>query len=331
MPTMSLTAFVTGASGFVGSNLVRELHARDWKVHVLVRPTSSLDLISGLPITVHSGDVTDRNSLTTALPENPDAVFHVAASTNFWSRNNDAQDRVNIDGTGNLVEAAIAAGARRFIHTSSFVTWGFGNKRINEQSERNPETDWINYVRSKHLAEQVVLQAVKNQRLDAVILNPAHILGPGDQHNWSRMIRMVEKGKLFAAPPGSGNFCDVREVARAHVSAFHSGRRGEKYLLGGEYAAFADVVRVTGNVLGRRVPRHAAPAWVMKAWARAHTAFARLAGRVPDITPESAAMVCWHVECDSAKAQRELDYRFTPIPTLIEATADWMKKKGLLS
>jgi len=328
---MSLMAFVTGASGFVGSNLVRELHARDWKVHVLARPTSSLDEISGLPVMVHTGDVADRDSVMAAMPGNPDAVFHVAASTNFWSRNNAAQDRVNIDGTGNIVEAAIAAGARRFIHTSSFVTWGFANKRISEVSERSPATDWINYVRSKHLAEQVVLKAVKNQRLDAVILNPAHILGAGDQHNWSRMIRMVEKGKLFAAPPGSGNFGDVREVARAHIEAFHSGRSGEKYLLGGEYAAFADVIRLTGEVLGRRVPHHAAPAWVMKAWAHVHTTFARLAGRAPDITPESAAMVCWRVECDSGKAQRELDYRFTPLRTLIEDTAYWMKGKGLLS
>ena len=211
------------------------------------------------------------------------------------------------------------------------MTWGFGDKSINEESDRSPATDWINYVRSKYLAEQVVLKAVKDQRLDAVILNPAHILGPGDQHNWSRMIRMVEKGKLFAPPPGAGNFGDVRQIARAHIKAFHSGRRGEKYLLGGEYAAFADLVRITGEVLGRKVPQHAAPGWIMKAWARAHTALAGLAGRAPDITPESAAMVCWRVECDSGKAQRELDYRFTPIRTLIEDTADWMKRKGLLS
>jgi dihydroflavonol-4-reductase len=328
---MSLTAFVTGASGFVGSNLVRELHARDWRIHVLARPTSSLDEITGLPVTVHTGDVTDRESLKAAIPENLDAVFHVAASTNFWSKNNAAQDRVNIDGTGNMIEAAIAAGALRFIYTSSFVTWGFGNKRIDERSERSPATDWINYVRSKHLAEEVVLEAVRKQKLDAVILNPAHVLGPGDQHNWSRMIRMVEREKLFAAPPGSGNFCDVREIARAHIEAFHSGRCGEKYLLGGEYAAFADVVRVAGEVLGRRVPGRAAPGWIMKAWAHIHTAFAGLTGRTPDITPEAAAMVCWHVECDSGKAQNELDYRFTPIRTLIKDTADWMKRKGLLT
>ncbi len=121
---MSLAAFVSGASGFVGSNLVRELHGQGWQVHILARPTSSLEEIEGVPLTVHLGDLADSSSVAAAMPENLDAVFHVAASTNFWSKNNVAQDRVNIDGTRNMVEAAIAAKARRFIHTSSFATWG---------------------------------------------------------------------------------------------------------------------------------------------------------------------------------------------------------------
>jgi dihydroflavonol-4-reductase len=327
---MSLTAFVSGASGFVGSNLVRELHARGWTVHVLARPTSSLGEIEAVPVTVHLGDVTNRDSVMNAMPEGVDAVFHVAASTNFWSKNNPGQNRVNIDGTRNMTEAAMAAGARRFIYTSSFVTWGFGNKAIDEQSVRSGTTDWINYVRSKHLAEEVVLEAARKHRLDAVILNPAHILGPGDHHNWSRMIRMVNHGKLFASPPGGGNFCDVREIARAHIQACHSGRSGEKYLLGGEYAAFVDVVRITGQVLDRRVPGTAAPAWIMKTWGHINNTMAMITGREPDITPESAAMVSWQVNCDSGKAQQALGYRFTPISTLIQDTVDWMKRKGLL-
>ena len=156
---MSLTAFVSGASGFVGSNLVHELHKQGWQVHVLARPTSSLEKIEGVPFTLHQGDIVDANSVVEAMPARTDAVFHVAASTNFWSKNNEEQDRVNIDGTRNMTEAAMARGARRFIHTSSFVTWGFGNKAINEESERSGASDWINYVRSKHLAEELVLEA----------------------------------------------------------------------------------------------------------------------------------------------------------------------------
>ncbi len=327
---MSLNAFVTGASGFVGSNLVRELHCRGWSVHILARPSSSLDEIAGTAVTVHLGDIADRDSVFKAMPEHLDAVFHVAASTNFWSKNNSEQDRVNIEGTRNMLDAAKAAGAERFIHTSSFTTWGFKNTELTEESPRTATTDWINYVRSKHLAEELVLEAAASRQIDALVLNPAHILGPGDQHNWSRMIRMVYQGKMFAAPPGGGNFCDVHEVAKAHIRGFHQGRNGEKYLLGGEYAAFLDVVKMTGEVLKKPVPGRAAPAWIMQAWARANTALAAFTGREPDITPESAAMVAYHVACDSSKAQRELGYRFTPIRRLIEDTVNWMNQKGLL-
>jgi len=328
---MSLNAFVTGASGFVGSNLVRELHCSGWSVHILARPSSSLDEIAGTAVSVHLGDIADRDSVIKAMPEDLDAVFHVAASTNFWSKNNAEQDRVNIEGTRNMLEAAEAAGAQRFIHTSSFTTWGFKNTELTEESPRTAETDWINYVRSKYAAEELVLEAAASRQIDALILNPAHILGPGDQHNWSRMIRMVHQGKMFAAPPGSGNFCDVCEVAKAHIQGFHQGRNGEKYLLGGEYAAFLDVVKITGEVLKKPVPGKAAPAWIMKMWAGANTALAAFTGREPDITPESAAMVAYHVSCDSSKAQRELGYRFTPIRKLIEDTVSWMNGKGLLS
>jgi nucleoside-diphosphate-sugar epimerase len=328
---MSLTAFVSGASGFVGSNLVRELHKQAWNIHVLARQSSSLEEIEQIPVTVHIGDVTDAASLRSAIPPGVDAVFHVAANTNFWSKQNDAQDRVNIDGTGNMIEAAIAAQARRFIHTSSFVTWGFRDGKLNERSARTAATDWINYVRSKHLAEERVLEAVNKNRLDAVIVNPAHILGPGDHHNWSRMIRMVNLKKIPAAPPGGGNFCDVREIARAHIEAFYRGQAGGKYLLGGEYASFVDVVGVAGDILDKRVPAKAAPAWIMRGWGHISAAIAAATGREPDVTPESAAMISYRVDCDSSKAQRELNYRFTPIPVLIRDTVDWMNEKGLLS
>jgi nucleoside-diphosphate-sugar epimerase len=328
---MSLTAFVSGASGFVGSHLVRELHGQGWQVHVLARPASSLEEIEGIPVSVHLGDVTDLNSVSRAMTEGLDAVFHVAASTNFWSKKNAAQDRVNIDGTRNMIEAAAAAKAHRFIHTSSFVTWGFRNMELTEKSERTEATDWINYVRSKHIAEEAVLGAARDKRVDAVVLNPAHVLGPGDKKNWSRMIRMVNQRKVLAAPPGSGNFCDVREIAKAHIEAFHRGRSGEKYLLGGEYSSFADIIQVAGKVLGKRVPGRPAPAWIMHAWARINVMVSAVTGREPDITPESAAMVAYDVACDSSKARQELNYRFTPIRTLIEDTVHWMSEKGLLS
>jgi len=327
---MSLTAFVTGASGFVGSRLVRELHQQGWQVHILARRSSSLDALADLPLTVHTGDITDAGAVSRSLPSNPDAVFHVAASINIWSRRNAEQERINVDGTRNIIQAAAEAGAGRLIHTSSFATWGFQDTVIDERSPRTDTSDWINYVHTKHLAEQMVVNAVQTGLVDAVILNPGHILGPGDRRSWSRMIALVDAGKLPGVPPGSGPFADVTEVARAHIQAFHKGRTGEKYLLGGEIVTFVDVVRITGEILGKPVPGKATPAWLLKSAARVYSVLSLLTGREPDLTPESAAMITRNLLCDSSRAQTELDYRFTNVRSLLQQTVDWMKSAGML-
>ena len=328
---MSLRAFVTGASGFVGMNLVRQLVEQDWDVTALVRHNSPLEDIQDLDLELCEGDLADAQSVQSAMPGPVDCVFHVAASTNVWSKNNEIQTRVNVEGTRNVVEAAIRADAGRMIHTSSFVVWGFSESLLTEDSPRFENTDWINYVRSKHSAEQVVKDAVSDGQLDAVIVNPAHILGPGDRHNWSRMIRLVNENDLPGVPPGGGAFSDVREVARAHIQAYHRGRKGHNYLLGGEDTRFLEVVQMTGDILGRKVPASALPAWLFKVIARMYLMRAAITGKEPDVTPESAAMITRHIKCDSSKAVDELDYRFTPVRQLLEDTCHWMREKGMLA
>jgi len=327
---MTLRAFVTGASGFVGTSLARELVTQGWRVTALVRKSSPLEDIADLGLDLRVGDITDAESVKAALPEAVDCVFHVAASTNIWSRNNDLQTRINVDGTRNVVESAIAAGAMRMVHTSSFIVWGFQDNLLTESCEPVEAGGWINYIRTKRLAEDIVKTAVATGRLDATICNPAHILGPGDRHNWSRMIRLVQQEKLPGVPPGGGAFADVREVARAHVQAFHAGRPGENYILGGEDTMFIDVIRMTGEILGHKVPSKASPAWLLKAAARVFVMRAALTGTEPDLTPEGAAMITRHIRCDSSRAQNELDYRFTPVRNVLQDTCAWMSEKGFL-
>ncbi len=328
---MGLSAFITGATGFVGMNLARELAGNGWEVTALVRATSPLEDIEDLDIELREGDVADADSVLEAMPGAVDCVFHVAASTSIWSRNNDLQRRINVDGTRNVIGAASRRGAGRMVHTSSFVVWGFHEQTLTEESPRLDNADWINYVRTKFEAENLVREANARRDIDAVIVNPAHILGPGDRHNWSRMIRMVHRGKLPGVPPGGGAFSDVREVAKAHVEAFHRGRSGHNYLLGGHDTMFIDVVKMTGEALGRKVPRRASPAWLLRAVSRLYTLRAAIDGREPEITPEAAAMITRHIPCDSSKAQRELGYRFTPTRRLVEDTCAWMFDKGMLS
>jgi dihydroflavonol-4-reductase len=265
------------------------------------------------------------------MPENVDAVFHVAASTNVWSGNNDEQDRINIGGTRNVIEAAVQNHAGRLIHTSSFTTWGFQDTLLTEHSPRSDKTDWINYVRTKYIAEELIKEAVNEDRLDAVILSPAHILGPGDRRNWSRMVRMVQQEKLPGVPPGGGAFSDVREVAKAHIAAFTRGERGETYLLGGEDVSFLEVIQIVGEILNKPVPARSTPGWQLKLAARVKALLAGMTGKEPDITPESAVMIIHHIKCDSSRAQAVLNYKFTPIRPLIQDTIDWLWKAGMMN
>ena len=327
---MSRTAFVTGATGFVGANLVRALLKQNWQVSILARPDSDMTDLDGLDLTVHHGDITDTDSLVHAIPKQCDGVFHVAASTNVWSPHNERQTRINVGGTENVISACEAADVGRLIHTSSFATWGFVEPGFDERTPRSNNGDWINYIHSKHAAEQAVLAAVAAGRIDAVVTNPGHILGPYDRHNWSRMFRMVAEERLPGVPPGGGAFADVREVASAHVAAWERGTRGQRYLLGGADGRYLDLIRIVGDLLNKPVPDRATPAWVLRLVARLKAMKSMLTGTEPDLTPESTAMIIHHMHCDSSRAESELGYRSTPLPKLVTDTCRWMQQAGLL-
>jgi nucleoside-diphosphate-sugar epimerase len=327
---MAKTAFLTGATGFVGSHLAQQLVDQGWTVTALVRASASREDLEGLPLEFRTGDITDRDALMRAVPRGVDAVFHVAASTSIWSRERALQDRVNIDGTANVIAAAAAAGAGRLVHTSSFVVWGFHDGTIDESTPWTDGDEWINYLRSKRIAERQVKQAVAEGTLDAVVCNPAHILGPGDRHNWSRMLRLVNEQKLPGVPPGGGAFADVREVAAAHIAAFHQGESGANYLLGGEDTSFLELIQIAGELLGKPVPARASPAWQLRLAGRVGDLLSGFTGKAPDITPEGAAMITRHIHCDSSRAKQALGYRFTPVRTLLIDTCEWLQQRGLL-
>ncbi len=326
---MSQTAFITGATGFVGTVLAQELTGQGWQVTAIHRPGANLKYLSRVALRLVPGDVTDRASLERALPEGVDAVFHVAGSTNLWSRGNDEQRRINVEGTGNMVEAALARRAKRFVHTSTISVYGLQTGRIDERAEQLGRVSPVNYQRTKFLAEEQVRAGIA-RGLDAVILNPAAILGPYDTGSWARVIRMVHAGTLPGAPPGAMSYCHVREVARAHIAAAERGRRGENYLLGGVDAPIIELVRVIGEVTGRKVPDRPTPAWVLKAVGRVGEWASYLTGRQPTLTSDAARMVTRQLYCDCSKAMRELGYRAVDLKGMVEDTYRWLKDEGLL-
>ncbi|MGB1317387.1 MAG: NAD-dependent epimerase/dehydratase family protein, partial [Flavobacteriales bacterium] len=139
------TAFVTGATGFLGVNLVQQLLADGWKVTALHRKTSNLSYLKRFDVTLVEGAITDKASLVNAIPEGVDAVFHVAANTSMWSKFNDQQYQDNVIGTRNMVEVALQKKAKRFVHTSSISAWGHHRNEIDETAESNALTSPMNY------------------------------------------------------------------------------------------------------------------------------------------------------------------------------------------
>ena len=197
---------------------------------------------------------------------------------------------------------------------------------MSESVPQQGGSSWINYERTKYLGEQ----AVRDCALPWIVFDPGHILGPGDRHNWSRLIRMVDREQLPGIPPGSGSFADVRQVARAQVRAWQMRHFGQAYVLGGEEASFVDFVHRVGAALGRRTPRGAMPAWALMAYARVLDGWSRVSGHEPRVTPEGAALTCHHAHLDSARARRELGYVETPLDLLLADTLQWMKQEGMI-
>ena len=305
------TAFVTGASGFIGVNLVDQLGRAGWRVVAMHRASSNLAYLSRFPAERVIGDITDADSLDAALPEGVDAVFHVAGNVSFDSAGDAAQNDDNINGTRNMVATARNKNARRFIHTSSGASWGLqDNIAINEESSTNVDDIPINYFRTKKRAEEEALKGLA-LGLDVVVVNPANVVGPFDGVIWGPFIQAIAAGKLDKVGTGGAEFCHVEEVARAHIAAFENGRRGEKYLLAGAQASFAEVGRTVAELVGGTAPIASSQ-------------------RDPGMSPEMFNLMSLNQIIDCSKAVRELGFKAVALRDMYADLCDWMRAEGLL-
>ena len=247
---MTKTAFVTGATGFIGLNLIEELVQQNWEVVALHRSASDLTYLKKLNARRVTGSVTDYKSVLAAMPSQPDAVFHLAGNTSVWSKHNREQYEDNVTGTRNMLKAALDKKARKFIYTSSVSSFGFHEGQIDENTPSNAASCGVNYHLTKYLAEKEVEKAVR-QGLDAVIINPCHVMGPYDKGNWSQLVKLVYHDKLPGVLPGTGTFGHVKDVVRAHIAAVEKGKTGKKYLLGGVEATYLQAIQTLQKMLDK--------------------------------------------------------------------------------
>lgn len=325
-----MKVFLTGATGFLGTNLVHLLINKQIEVHAIRRSTSDISAFKDMPIHWYEGDVLNPQSLADSCPQDIDFIFHIAADTNMWAAKNNQQTKVNLQGTANIIDLAIAKNAKRLIHTSSIAAYGIHHDQvITEQSEQRGIDCFANYYKTKLQSELLVKEAVKNLGLDAVILNPCHLVGPWDYHNWSQMLTMVAEGTLPGVPPGFGSFCHIEEVANAHLQAAIKGRSGENYILSGIDASFVEFIKIIGDLTQKKVPSKAMPRWLLTVVGHVSVFFARFTNKEPDMTPEKVLIVSELLKVSSAKAQQELDYRADiPLKKMLSDCYEWMQSQN---
>lgn len=320
---MTRNAFVTGATGFVGLNLVQRLVAESWDVTALHRPSSDLTYLRRFNPRLAVGEITDDASVNAALPGNCDTVFHVAGNTSLWRKQNAEQTRDNVVGTRNVVEACIAKGVRRLVVTSSISAYGPVAGAITEETRSLASTSWINYQKTKWEAQEIA-RAATTRGLEVVILQPGGIIGPYDMGNWSRLFYMVRDNRLHAVPPGARTFAHVREVVSAHVAAADAGENGSQYILGGTNARMLDLVQEIARLLGRPIPTRETPLFLVKTAASVGDFFSTFTGRKPAVTPEMADAFGRDITVTAAKAQRDLRFQVVPLKIMVKDCHDWL-------
>lgn len=316
-------AFITGATGFLGKHVTQQLINQGWKVTALCRDRSKLTHYPVPGIDWVQGKLQNIQSIRRAMPEKVDAVFHLAGDTTTWSLQHRRQYTTNVLGTQNVAKVALEKRAIRFIHTSSIAVYGFHEDSVDEHSEMRGIDSPIAYFRSKYLAEEVIREHIK-KGLDAVILNPAVILGPHDQNNWIQLFQKTKQDALPSTPPGKRSFCFAEDVAKAHIQAFVHGRCGENYILSGPSADLLQVCQWIARRLGKPIPTHTMPAWLLKLTGFFSSILSHLTRKEPTISFEKAQIICASIEASSEKAHRELQYRNSKtIEEMLEATYQW--------
>jgi dihydroflavonol-4-reductase len=325
-------ALVTGGTGFVGANVVRELLRDGRGVRVLARPGGDRRALAGLDVEITEGDLLDVASLRRAV-EGAGTVFHVAADYRLWARDPGALYRANVDGTRALLQACADAGVARVVYTSSVGALGIPADGTpgTEDTEVTLENMIGPYKRSKFLGEQVALGFAR-AGLPVVIVNPSAPIGPWDVKPTPTGQLVVDAlhGRLFATVDTGLNLVHVRDVARGHLLAEARGRVGEKYILGhgGGNLSLAAIGRLIAEVSGCRAPRVRIPYAVAWCAAACSEGFARLTGGVPKVPLDAVRMARKRMYFSPAKAIRELDLPQTDVRDAVREAVEWFFQHG---
>lgn len=329
-----MAVLMTGATGFIGSHIARKLKEKGAEVRALVRPASETGDLDRAGVSKIHGDITDRVSVLTAL-EGCEILYHCAGFVSFRKKDYKKMVEINVDGAKNVLSAALEAGVRRVVFTSSVAALGPAVKGglITEDSASEPDFNGadIGYMNVKRAAETSALDFCE-KGLDVVITNPSVVVGSGDRHLSSvGSVLWYCKKRFPGYMDGTLNLTDVEDVAEGHILAAEKGKTGERYILSNTNLTVLEYFNLLEKVTGIAAPKLKIPYPV--AYASAFFAERVLGLAFPnystmDLDSVKLSRYNWHADC--SKAERELGYRRGSVEEGLRKTVEWFKSRGLL-
>lgn len=325
-----MTTLVTGASGFIGSAVVRKLLARGRAVRVLVEAGAHRGNLDGLDVEVIEGDIRDRAAVARAVA-GVRSIFHLAAIYRLWLPRPRVMFEVNVEGTRNLLFAAMRAQVERFVHTSSIAALGLPapDELADERTPFNYWHEGNDYMRSKWLSERTAL-GFAAEGVPVVVVNPAFPFGPRDAEPTptGRFIVDFLNGRIFGYAGGGFNAIDVDDVAEGHLLAEQRGRVGERYILGNYNVSYREFFELVADAAGMPPVRRELPDPIVRTVAWAAERVARYQQNDPYVTVDAANYATRRVWFDNSKARRELDLPRTPLRITVEKAVTWYRNNG---
>jgi dihydroflavonol-4-reductase len=323
---------VTGATGFLGANLVRALHAQGFDVRVIVRPGAHTSVVLGTPCEIVYGQIDNRKDIANAM-RGCSVVIHAASVTEQWGVDYETYERINITATKYIVDECIAQQIERMVYVSTANTIGPGSlqhpgNELNGFTLFNVNSGYIN---SKYLAQQYVLEQAEQKGLHAIVVNPTFMIGPNDIKPSSGALLLYGLGKrILLYPPGGKNFVHIKDVCQGIIHAIDKGKKGNCYLLAGENLSYKAFFKMLNNIAGESKLIIKIPAFVLKVIGLIGSALQALSVKNVRLTYGAAQLLCLDNYYSGSKSERELSLQYTPIETATTEAYDWFKENGYL-
>lgn len=319
---------ITGASGFLGSNLTRELYRMGYDIRIIVRPSANLKGIADIPCDVFFGHIDNSEHVLEAM-KGCDIVIHAACITEQWGVSFAEYEKANFTATQHITAACLAHKVEKFIYVSTANTIGPGDKHhpgneLNGFTLFNANSGYIN---SKYLAQQYVLEQVAASQLPGIVVNPTFMIGPNDvKPSSGKLILYGLKHRLLFYPPGGKNFVHIKDVCRGIINAIEKGKMGDCYLLAGQNLSYGEFFRLLKKISGKRQLLVPIPRFVLK--------IGGMIGSLPGISGKlnysTAYMLCLDNYYTGKKSERELQLHYTPVEAAVSGAFTWFKENNYI-